>query len=68
MYHGAAVGVGWIVLEALGLVPTPRYSDDPLSDTVAIILFDLVILVAASLGGAAARPGRPSSSGRGRGR
>ncbi len=68
LYHGAVVGVGWIALEVFGAVPTLRYADDVLADTVIVIALDLVMLLAGSIGGALARPDRPSSSGRGRAR
>ncbi len=68
LYHGAMVGVGWIALSAVGLVPTPNYSADVLADTVTIIWLDLGTLLAATLGGWIARRGPSSSSGRGRAR
>jgi hypothetical protein len=68
LYHGAMVGVGWIVLEAIGIAPTPSYSADVLADTAAVIALDLVTLVAASAGGWIARRDPSSSSDTGRGR
>lgn len=68
LYHGAVVGVGWIALEVLGAVPTARYAEDVLADTVTVIAIDAVTLLAGSLGGALARTDRRSSSDTGRGR
>lgn len=69
LYHGAAVGVGWIALEAFGVAPSSAGSSaEVVSDTVMVIALDAVLLVTASLGGLVARPERASSSGRGRGR
>lgn len=68
LYHGAVVAVGWIVLEVFGAIPTPRYSEDLLADTVAVIALDVVTLLAGSIGGALARRDRSSSSDTGRDR
>jgi hypothetical protein len=67
-YHGALAAVGWIVVAALGLVPTPGYGSNVLADTVVIIVFDVIALAIGSLGGMLARPDQASSSDTGRGR
>ncbi len=66
-YHGAVVGAGFILLEALGLIPTPSYAGDAFADTVAVIVLDAAVLVSATLGGALSSR-VASSSGRGRDR
>ena len=68
LYHGAAVGVGWIALEIFGAVPTAAYANDALADTVLVIALDVVTLFAGSVGGYFARPDPLSSSDTGRGR
>ena len=68
LYHGAVVGMGWIALEALGVVPTLAYSTDAFQDTVIVIALDVVLLFAGSIGGYLARPEPSSSSDTGRGR
>lgn len=68
LYHGAVVGMGWIALEALGVVPTIAYATDALQDTVIVIGLDVVTLFAGSIGGYLARPDPSSSSDTGRGR
>ena len=67
-YHGALVGAGWIMFEAFGIVPSLRYSEDTLADTLIVFVVELVTLVAACVGGWLARRGPASSSGTGRGR
>jgi hypothetical protein len=67
-YHGALVGAGWIMLEAFGVVPSLRYSEDTITDTLIVFFVDLVTLIGASLAGWWARRGLSSSSGTGRGR
>jgi uncharacterized membrane protein AbrB (regulator of aidB expression) len=67
-YHGALAAVGWIVVAAIGLIPTPGYGSNVLADTVVIIVFDVIALAVGSLGGALARTDRVSSSDRDRGR
>lgn len=66
-YHGALAAVGWIVVAALGLIPTPGYGSNVLADTVVIIVFDVIALAVGSLGGWLASD-RVSSSDRDRGR
>ena len=68
LYHGALVGLGWIALETFALVPTVRYADDVVTDTVIVIAMDVATLAAGSLGGSLARRGPSSSSDTGRGR
>jgi len=68
LYHGTAVGVGYIAVEALGLAPSFSYATDVLSDTVTVIAIDVLVLLAASLGGWLARRGPSSSLDTGRGR
>ena len=68
LYHGAVVGMGWIALEALGVVPTISYATDALTDTVIVIGLDVVTLFAGSIGGYFGRPDPSSSSDTGRGR
>lgn len=65
-YQGAVVAAGFILLEAIGLVPSTPYAGDALSDTVTIIVLDGVTLLAGAIAGWVASPGRASSSGTGR--
>lgn len=65
-YHGALVGAGYVVCEALGIVPSRSYSADPLSDTVTVIVSDALAIAAATLGGWSARLSSSSDTGRGR--
>lgn len=66
LYHGAVVGVGYVLCEAVGLVPGGAAFADALSDTVAVILSDALRIALAALGGWIA--GLWSSSGTGRDR
>ena len=68
LYHGAMVGVLWIGLEILGAVPYLSYSSEPLTDTLVVIVVDVVTMLAGAIGGWLARPDPLSSSGTGRGR
>ncbi len=68
LYHGAVVGAGWIVLEALGLVPTAYDSPDALTDTLVVTALDVLTLLAGSAAGWLAWRGPSSSSGTGRAR
>ena len=68
LYHGALVGLGWIALETFALVPTVRYADDLVTDSLVVIAMDVATLAAGAFGGAVARWGRSSSSDTGRGR
>jgi hypothetical protein len=50
-YHGAVVGAGYVVCEALGIVPVGSRAADPLSDTALVIASDALAIAAAALGG-----------------
>ena len=54
-YHGAVVGAGFVICEALGIVPGVSYVADPLSETVAVIASDALAIAAAAVGGWCAR-------------
>jgi hypothetical protein len=71
LYHGALVGVGYVVVEAIGLAPAPlEPSGDDLAEGLSIIAGDALLLALATLAGwiAAPRAMSSSSSGTGRGR
>lgn len=71
LYHGALVGVGYVLVEAIGLAPAPLDpSSDGLTEGLAIIAGDALLLAVAVLAGwiAAPRATSSSSSGTGRGR
>jgi hypothetical protein len=55
VYHGAVVGAGYVICEALGIVPGGGFLADPVSDTVAVIVSDVLLIAAAALGGWSAR-------------
>jgi hypothetical protein len=55
VYHGAVVGAGYVICEALGIVPGGGFLADPVSDTVAVIVSDALRIAAAALGGWSAR-------------
>lgn len=55
LYHGAVVGAGYVICEALGIVPAGSYLADPVSDTVAVIVSDVLRIAVAALGGWCAR-------------
>jgi hypothetical protein len=65
-YHGGLVGAGYVICEALGIVPGAGSSADPLSDTVRVIASDAFLIAAAALGGWAARLWSSSDRGTGR--
>ena len=65
MYQGALVGAGYVICEALGVVPSGAYFADPLSDTVALIASDALVIVVAALGGLFARLWSSSDTGTG---
>ena len=65
MYQGALVGAGYVICEALGVVPSDAYFADPLSDTVALIASDALVIVVAALGGLFARLWSSSDTGTG---
>jgi hypothetical protein len=54
-YHGALVGAGYVVCEAIGILPSAVSFADPLSDTVALIVSDALLIAVAALGGWSAR-------------
>ena len=71
LYHGALVGVGYVLIEAIGLVPAPlEPSGDGLAEGLSIIAGDALLLALAALVGwiAAPQAASSSSSGTGRGR
>lgn len=51
VYHGAVVGAGFVICEAVGVVPGGGYLADPVSDTVAVILSDALRIAVAAVGG-----------------
>lgn len=55
VYHGAMVGAGYVICEALGIVPGGGFLADPVSDTVAVIVSDALRIAVAALGGWCAR-------------
>jgi hypothetical protein len=65
-YHGALVGAGYVICEALGVVPARGQSADPVSDTVLVIALDVLAIGAAALGGWCARLWSSSGTGRAR--
>jgi len=65
-YHGAVVGAGFVLCEALGVVPGSGYSGDALSDTALVIASDALSIAAAALGGWAARLWSSSGTGKAR--
>lgn len=65
-YHGAVVGAGFVICEALGIVPGAGYGGDPVSDTVAVIVSDALRIAVAALGGWCARLWSSSDKDRGR--
>jgi putative membrane protein (TIGR04086 family) len=71
LYHGALVGVGYVVIEAIGLAPAPFASaGESLTEGLSIIAGDALLLALAALTGwiAAPRAASSSSSDTGRGR
>lgn len=66
-YHGAVVGAGFIVLEALGVIPTAAYAGDAFADTLQVIVLDGAALLSSTLGGAlSSRIASSSDTGRDR--
>ena len=65
-YHGALVGAGYVIGEALGIVPGIGQSGDPIADTVAVIASDALVIAAAALGGWCARLWSSSDTGKAR--
>jgi hypothetical protein len=71
LYHGALVGVGYVLVEAIGLAPAPiEPLGDGIGEGLSIIAGDALVLALAALAGwiAAPRATSSSSSGTGRGR
>jgi hypothetical protein len=71
LYHGALVGVGYVLVEAIGLAPSPLdTASDGLAEGLSIIAGDALLLAVAALAGwiAAPQAASSSSSGTGRGR
>jgi hypothetical protein len=68
LYHGAIVGVGYVLVEAIGLAPAPLDSRDGLADGLWIIAGDALLLALAGLAGWIAAPQAMSSSSSGTGR
>jgi hypothetical protein len=65
-YHGALVGAGFVLCEAFGIVPGSGYSGDALSDTVAVIASDALLIAAATFGAWCSRLWSSSDRGRAR--
>ena len=69
LFHGALVGVGYVLIEAVGLAPAPL---EPwgagLGEGLSIIAGDALVLTLAALAGWIAAPQATSSSSSGRGR
>ena len=62
-YQGALVGVGYVLVEAIGLAPAPfEPSGDGFGDTVAVIAGDAMVLALGALAGWLAAPRATSSS------
>ena len=69
LFHGALVGVGYVLVEAIGLAPSPlEPSGDGIAEGLSIIAGDALLLALAALAGWIAAPGAKSSSSSGRGR
>lgn len=65
-YHGALVGAGYVICEALGIVPGVGSSADALTDTVTVIASDALVIAVAALGGWSARLWSSSDKGKAR--
>jgi peptidoglycan/LPS O-acetylase OafA/YrhL len=69
LYHGALVGVGYVLVEAIGLAPAPlEPSGDGFAEGLAVIAGDVLTLALAALAGWIAAPQATSSSSSGTGR
>ena len=69
LFHGALVGVGYVLVEAIGIAPAPLDSSgDGLAEGLSIIAGDALLLALAALAGWAAAPRATSSSSSGTGR
>ena len=65
-YHGAVVGAGFVLCEVFGIVQGSGHSGDALSDTVAVIASDALLIAAATLGAWCSRLWSSSDRGRAR--
>ena len=65
-YHGALVGAGFVLCEAVGIVPGSGYSGDALSDTAQVIASDALLIAAATFGAWCSRLWSSSDRGRAR--
>jgi hypothetical protein len=71
LFHGALVGVGYVLIEAIGFAPAPLEPSGPgLGEGLSIIAGDALLLLLAAFAGwiGAPKAASSSSSGRGRGR
>ena len=64
--HGALVGAGFVLCEAVGIVPGSRYSGDALSDTALVIASDALLIASATLGAWCSKLWSSSDRGRAR--
>jgi hypothetical protein len=65
-YHGAVVGAGYVLTEALGILPAGSYLADPLADTALVIVSDVLLIAAAAVGAWSARLWSSSGTGKAR--
>ena len=69
LYHGALVGVGYVLVEAIGLAPAPlEPSGVGVAEGLSVIAGDALVLAVAVLAGWIASPQAMSSSSSGKGR
>jgi len=69
LYHGALVGVGYVLVEAIGLAPAPlEPSGVGIAEGLSVIAGDALVLAVAVLAGWIASPQAMSSSSSGTGR
>src|SRR5437773_12403260 len=61
-YHGALEGPGYVLCEALGIVPALSPTADPLTDTVAFTASDALLPASAALRGSCSPPWSPSGT------
>jgi hypothetical protein len=63
LYQGALVGVGYVLVEAIGLAPAPLdVSGDGFAEGLSVIAGDALVLALAALAGWIAAPQATSSS------
>ena len=68
LLHGALVGVGYVLVEAIGLAPAPLDpSGDGFAEGLSVIAGDALVLALAALAGWIAAPRARSSSSSGKG-